>query len=211
MRRKGQYLEAGCLTSVAAATTWPMQRKLELGLVTDATCPRCKAAVETQEHRVWDCTCNVDDPIFDSTKGLCRKARLKGRIWPGFWQRGILPREWMPEVPRLEDRGYWTFGDWDPRQAPAFDPAGQDTWTVLFGDASGGPYTMTPPLRRVAGAVIQLRGLEDLRLHRGVGCVLASDEPQQVCYGELAMFLEALKLCQGPLLYVTDDDKVAHG
>ena len=46
---------------------------------------------------------------------------------------------------------------------------------------------------------------------RATGCALSGDEPQQISYGELAMSLEALKACKGPLIYVTDEDKVMQG
>ena len=121
---------------MAAALVWPMQRRYEHGLVEEPTCQRCKLEPETPYHLVWGCPCNKDLECYAATAYLQPRAQKGWEETPAFWIRGLLPRAWLPSPPPTPERTYKAVGAYDP--ATGFVPHPGQTWTVLYGDASGG-------------------------------------------------------------------------
>ena len=74
--------------------------------------------MEDDWHMIWAC------PSNDDSRDLLARASREVQEWPCFWLRGLLPRQWLPEKPKWDERRWEAYGGYDP--AEGFQPLGDD-------------------------------------------------------------------------------------
>ena len=161
---------------MVAGGTWTRQQLFDADVTEDPTCPRCGLANETEFHRYWECICNrdVEDIAVQCTQYLCgplsqvvtdsegrrrggraesnSPARIGSDRDPALWLRGAPGCHLMtvqvddPSDPIHQPPRQWALGK---QELPLVKEL------TFYTDASGGPNSRWPKLRRVAwGAVL---------------------------------------------------------
>ena len=158
-------------------------------------------------HRAWLCQKNTGALAYERSDALVPEAIAQAPSCEAFWLRGLLPAQWV-SVPPPPSAASWSSTGVDGVVRGAFGTGapGRPIW--LFGDASGGPDTMSPKLRRVGLAVVSF-GTE----YSAVGAVFGPlvGHRQTVHRGELKSFVMALWMTFGDVIYVSDCDNVVSG
>ena len=90
----------------AAGGSWPEGRRQSEGYPVDGMCPRCKAAVETSLHRLWQCPANdsIGDPAILESDYLRAKAVAEDGQHSLLWCRGLVPLGLLGLPPPPEQR-----------------------------------------------------------------------------------------------------------
>lgn len=171
-----------------------------------AACPRC-GLPETELHLIWSCSANdhIADERVVSTQQYIRQATQGASTHPCLWLRGLLPSSLViVNTPYVQDMQLHFVGDY---------PAGTWPCGLFYSDASGGPFSSLPPIRRcgVGVAVIeQENGMHTDQLFRlkwGVFAPLVGTA-QSVPRAELyAVLVVVLHVQSGPS-EIRSDSKV---
>lgn len=206
---------AGALRAMSTATLWTGSRKLEVLSSSSSSCepgfelcPRCRNHVETPLHMIWQCPRNSELECFQATETLASKACRQAEELPCLWLRGLVPRTWMPDMPPLRPTEYRALGTC---QEGMLTPIPGDSFTRLFGDASGVRGAQWPELRRTGMGLAQIPWSPPWRMLGGLSWHVGPFEEQEVLRGELLAFLEGLQRVKDNLVYCPDNDQVYYG
>ena len=204
---KGDFARRKALQLILAGGMLP--RRKEAGLSPSATCHRCGASGDDEYRCIWGCRKN-EGQAFEKSKPLERRAERGHRQSTAFWLRGLIPESMLePWAPPLHHNSVSEGRVVDLTFLPGVGP--WEEAVLLFGDASGGPYSSIKRFRAVGCALVQLEpsDFSEVASHTWT---LVHDE-QAVPRGELECLLVAL-ITVGedvPLIYITDSSSVKDG
>lgn len=140
--RDGRKVDAALLETILAGGIWPLARRAEAGLLGAAVCPRCGRALEDEWHRYWQCAENArfPDQAVRNSQHLADEAVSQRGVADALWCRGLMPIrcQRFPEAAAAAP-GVRVWGTWQ---------RGRGDDIMVATDASGGPYSPEPRLRR---------------------------------------------------------------
>ena len=138
------------LETIQCAATWP---NAKVSSIHPEVHPRCCFCGELDDdlHAYWTCPRHeqsVEEDITNS-QSLIQLAITEAATWPVFWFRGIVPSEAVSLPPDYVYHNHQSISITGHGNFTV--PEGSDTWPtgIYFGDASGGPYTDIPTIRRI--------------------------------------------------------------
>ena len=106
-------------------------------------------------HLVWERPGNKDHTMFERASHLEARALAQAASWPCDWLRGLLPKDRGPPRRVVSERRGEAHGELDVGRG--FLPfAAADSWTVIFGDASGWAFGSHTELRAVGCGLAQV-------------------------------------------------------
>ena len=129
------------------------------------------------------------------------QACSQGEVQPCYWFRGLIPSEWtFTPAPQWTDE--WSCHGLHHVVANCLPTGTSDNPTKVFGDASGGPDTMDPRLRRLALGIAVISKFNDIEAECSIAGGLAGAR-QVVARGELKVFRLCVFHLQGqdPVYY----------
>jgi ribonuclease HI len=175
---QGQFAHAGMLAKVFAGGLWPRDRWADeelkkmvkqasglnaqacpkqgrAALVVDRSCFLCGHEPQDEWHTAWGCphVLAMPEMIALGDYGLCQAAIMQRGGNIALWTRGLNGGIYddVPSAPEDPISYLWPCPQWPPGR--------------YFTDASGGPNSDDPILRRVAGAALAI----DVELFDGAG------------------------------------------
>eukprot|EP00959_Pyramimonas_sp_CCMP1952_P211344 4423103-Pyramimonas_sp.AAC.1 len=139
------------------------------------------------------------------------RACSQGESQPCYWYRGLIPQAWT-DTPAPQFADDWHVDGLSHGFTADCLPAGSERApTRVFGDASGGPDTADPRLRRVAlGIAVVSQVLGDTIIECSIAGGLAGMR-QTVARGELKAFWLCVFTCRGHTQFITDCENVLKG
>ena len=147
----GQHALATCALKVVAGGAWNMERKHRCGLAPSPICDLCADNVVQDEFHVsWQCPAIRAHALLDGWNdiGLEAKAHREAGRDPTLWLRGV-PQQFEDINPGAppDDWAEITIGtdvqqDWPPG--------------LYYSDASGGPFSAYPEVRRIAYGAMRM-------------------------------------------------------
>jgi len=196
-----KFEEKGMLITSLCAGCWPRTRLHEAGKIDDPSCPRCKQAPETLQHRYWECPANTDI----ESPAICESNRFRCDYSDAaqcFWLRGLVPKGWTTTGPlpqeSLQQREGVFLGS---------KPFGGEYFT----DGSGGLHTADPRLRRCGWAVVSAtKSAQERAVLEGALWGTLSDW-QTVPRAELYAVIMAVEHTNGPIQVYSDCKYVVDG
>ena len=148
------------MVMIAVAGCWPRTRKVDLirAFKGDAVCVRCKLMPETIMHRYWECEKDTCSPAYEASAELTPQALAQVNLAEAFWTRSLIPASWTV-APDPEDQDRWLTCNVPEVVAGCLGEGSNEAPTIISGDASGGPESKWPRLRRVRLAIVKLSSL----------------------------------------------------
>ena len=147
----GLHALATCAVKVVAGGAWNMERKHRCGLAPSPICDLCADnVVQDDFHISWQCPAIRAHALLDGWNdiGLEAKAHRLAGGDPTLWLRGV-PQQFEDINPGSppDDWAEFTIGtdeqqDWPPG--------------LYYSDASGGPFSAYPEVRRIAYGAMRM-------------------------------------------------------
>ena len=131
------------LETIISGATWPLTRIAMFSPI-NTLCNRCGTAPEDSLHTFWTCpaNCNLESEHVADTQKFIHTAITESIIEPCLWLRGILPSHYT-HIPHTARPTH------ELKVISTLPAAVMFTSGTFYGDASGGPWTKYPTLRRV--------------------------------------------------------------
>ena len=168
-RKRGEIDRANAMETIISGACWPQARVAEIHPEVSPMCQYCFSEPEDALHFFWTCprhsACEAEEVA--ESQDLIELAIEDGQDNPSKWYRGIMSSSDISIGSDMEPTDQSIYVLKSNNLPINTEP---DSWPsgFYFGDASGGPYTAYPSLRRVGVGVAMYRESErqaDFRLH----------------------------------------------
>ncbi|CAK0827382.1 unnamed protein product [Prorocentrum cordatum] len=193
--------DSGLNLIVVSGGQWPRELRLWASYaLSDGICKRCGRAREDLLHRIWTRADSAGDEAFSKTDALLPRALAGYEVEPSFWLQSVAPARLA--TPTFDEervaRAEVVIG------GPLDHCRDSTTVVTVFGDGSGGRFSVDPRRRRCGAAIAFLARGPDGKWQAAAGrYVPLVGSRQTVPRAEILAFVLALGSTSGAMRFVT--------